>query len=210
MVRTALGCSSLTSESVAFATSCDETFPLPVKLLSFDAKLKNEEVLVTWATTSEVSNDYFEVQRSNDGKEFAALGKVNGKGNNNSRTSYSFTDFAPATGINFYRLKQVDFNGNSTVSKIVSVRLVSVADAMLSLSPNPVSDELNIKLDQIVGGDYLLQVFDIYGHQLVNKQVRATSAGLSENITLQGLPQGMYMLTVSGYGIKMSKQVIKH
>jgi hypothetical protein len=94
--------------------------PLPVELIKFNVEYQAPAIVVTWLTGSEINCSYFEVQRSNDGV-FYTIGRVNGFGNSSSVQSYTFTDLSPFIGRNYYRLKQVDYDGQTTFSKIVGV-----------------------------------------------------------------------------------------
>ncbi len=97
----------------------------PVTLLSFTGTLRNEQVLLNWQTTAEYNNHYFDVEKSSDGLHFISIGKVNGHGTTVLPSSYSLIDGAPFSGLNYYRLKQVDFNGSYTYSNVVTVRVTN-------------------------------------------------------------------------------------
>lgn len=107
--------------------------PLPVELISFNALAENETVKLNWTTASELNNDYFTVQHSTDGVEFTSLGIVDGKGTTQNVSNYAFTDNTPQAGINYYRLKQTDFDGTSSYSNIIAINL----DLEWLLYPNP-------------------------------------------------------------------------
>jgi hypothetical protein len=96
--------------------------PLPVTLTSFTGKLVNKQTELRWATASEKNNAEFLVERSLDGRKFETLGTVKGNGTTNVAQYYAFTDAKPAQGTNYYRLKQIDFEGASEYSKIVAVK----------------------------------------------------------------------------------------
>lgn len=100
-----------------------KTGTIPVSLLSFSAVLRNSEVSINWQTSSEHNNHYFNVERSNDGINYILIGRVLGNGTTSLPHSYSFPDRNPVTGINYYRLKQVDLDGQYTYSNIVPVQL---------------------------------------------------------------------------------------
>jgi hypothetical protein len=85
-------------------------YPLPVELLYFNAISKNE-VILKWATATEINNDYFSIERSEDGKFFYEIGRVKGNGNTNEIISYSYEDKFELASTEYYRLKQVDFDG---------------------------------------------------------------------------------------------------
>jgi len=95
--------------------------PLPIELLSFEVKLNEKVVDLTWKTASEKDNDYFVIERSNDSENWIEIAQTKGAGTSNSVLAYNETDYSPENGINYYRLKQVDFNGDFTYSSIKTV-----------------------------------------------------------------------------------------
>lgn len=96
---------------------------LPVVLTSFNASAQQNKIFLSWHTASELNNKNFEVQRSRDGNDFATIGIIAGKGTSSVPSDYSFTDVNPYDGINYYRLKQVDWDDKYEYSKIVSVKI---------------------------------------------------------------------------------------
>jgi len=159
------------SEKIFIIGSTDPANPLPVELVSFVAKAENDYVRLDWETASEKDNDFFEIQRSYDGENFDAIGIIEGNGTILSNVKYSFTDFIPLSGISFYRLKQVDFDGDFEYSPVVSVNIEKSSD--LSIVPNPTSDEqiylrlsgfhpeqaVNVKIFNLQGASMFQRVF---------------------------------------------------
>ena len=94
---------------------------MPIELLSFTAEPKNAHIELNWFTANEISNDYFDVQRSFDGVNFTSIDKINGAGNSTQVLSYSAVDDAPLTGISYYRLKQTDYDGKTSYSDVEAV-----------------------------------------------------------------------------------------
>lgn len=94
---------------------------LPVELLSFTAERNGNTSLLNWETASEENNDYFNIERLNAIGEFENIGRVDGNGSTSMHSYYTFTDEAPLTGVNYYRLKQFDFNGHFSYSEIRAV-----------------------------------------------------------------------------------------
>ncbi len=135
---------------------------LPVTLSSFTATEKNGTAILNWTTASELNNKGYNIQRSSDGVTFTNIGFVNGKGNSTINTRYSFTDFNPAVGINYYRLQAVDFDGKSTLSKIESIEIKILINA-ISFYPNPTSSVLNIVNNNKISS---LELFDISGRKI--------------------------------------------
>lgn len=94
---------------------------LPITLEKFTATLQQSEVVAKWTVSAQVNNNYFELERSADGKQFKSIGKVSGCTNCPERMDYQFTDKQPLTGVSFYRLKQTDLDARFTYSRIVRV-----------------------------------------------------------------------------------------
>ena len=116
--------------------------PLPVTLKSFKATLQNQQTFLTWKTATEINNDYFEVEHSNDAVRFSPVGKVKGNGNLVIEQSYAFIHSNIKKGKQFYRLAQYDFDGTVRYSPV----LVVIAGSAISLqiSPNPARNILNV------------------------------------------------------------------
>ncbi|MBX2896414.1 MAG: hypothetical protein KF763_13275 [Cyclobacteriaceae bacterium] len=122
--------------------------PLPVELLSFTAQADNGRVNLDWITASELNNDFFTIQRSADGIEFTGLGTVDGNGTKNSTSTYRFVDTNPLAGINYYRLKQTDYDGTVSYSNIVAVNM----NAEWTVYPNPANRHEPVTITK--KGDY--------------------------------------------------------
>ena len=94
--------------------------PLPVELIAFDATKESNYVQLDWVTASELNNDYFEILKSDNGVHFESIGRVSGVGTSQQSNRYSFTDFDKKSS-NYYKLKQVDYDGISTYSEVIHV-----------------------------------------------------------------------------------------
>ncbi|MGZ3853364.1 MAG: T9SS type A sorting domain-containing protein, partial [Flavisolibacter sp.] len=132
---------SISSFSPFTLASTGPSNPLPVRFVSFDARLNlNRTVLVQWTTSSEINNDHFEIERSNDYVNWTRLYSVSTA----SSHTYTYTDINPAEGYNYYRIKQVDLNGNYlyTETRIVLVGMITE----ILLRPNPVLNDLDLVL----------------------------------------------------------------
>ncbi|MFD2248386.1 SGNH/GDSL hydrolase family protein [Pontibacter ruber] len=95
--------------------------PLPVELFDFKGIVAKSGIQLHWKTASETNNAHFNIERSEDGKNFKVIGKVNGSGNSNTTLAYTFTDKSAHTGTLYYRLKQVDFDGQYETSNVIAV-----------------------------------------------------------------------------------------
>lgn len=120
---------------------------LPIELVDFTADVINDEVELRWTTASELNNEYFTVERSSSGEIFASIGKVNGRGTTTQAHSYDLLDPHPLNGRSYYRLKQTDFDGTFSYSKIISINYEGPTTAVLNVYPNPSNGtELTIEL----------------------------------------------------------------
>ncbi|WP_191967962.1 T9SS type A sorting domain-containing protein [Rhizosphaericola mali] len=119
---------------------------LPIRLLSFTVTENNTSNILNWQTAVETNNNYFVIEKSTDGNNFDSIGTVKGAGNSDQTLSYSYTDDEPVSGTNYYRLKQVDFDGNYTYSSIASIYYSGIVSSMdISIYPNPGKGTINIK-----------------------------------------------------------------
>lgn len=119
--------------------------PLPIELLSFNAKLRNGKVLLDWVTGSEVNNDFFSVERSKYGYEWDEVLREDGAGNSSSIIVYEGMDQYPMEGISYYRLKQTDYNGEYSYSDVRVIDNEGQYASSLKVYPNPTEGTLYIK-----------------------------------------------------------------
>lgn len=163
---------------------------LPVTLTAFDAAVHGDDVLLTWHTESELNNAYFDVETSVDGKTFHKIGSVNGHGTTTEAHSYELVHENPATGINYYRLKQVDTDNTTTYSQIRAVEFfANDVDVVIGVYPVPASSELNVTG---VEENALVRVYDLSGRLLVST---IGNGGLT-SIKLDALSNGLYLVKV--------------
>jgi hypothetical protein len=153
--------------------------PLPIELINFKAFVSDGRVILSWSTVSEHNNSHFEIERSTNMEGFASLGRLNSKapnGNSSQLLDYIYTDHNAVRGQNYYRLKQVDFDGNYAYSNIIAVSLDIVRylfDAV-SVYPNPTtgklklnipSTEVNLRISLYNSNGALLVEYDFDPHQ---------------------------------------------
>lgn len=110
---------------------------LPVELISFSAQPEKQEVHLKWSTATEINNDHFTVERSEDAVNFEEVTRIRGNGNSTILQEYSAIDSDPYIGTSFYRLKQTDFDGKYKYSPTLPVTVTSYVQAELSIMPNP-------------------------------------------------------------------------
>ncbi|MFI5149239.1 MAG: IPT/TIG domain-containing protein [Bacteroidia bacterium] len=171
--------------------------PLPVKFLTFDAIPSGTEVKLNWTTASEVNNDHFNVQRSQNGTDFESILHVPGAGNSSSLLKYANADTHPLTGISYYRLKQTDFNGDHTYSHIVAVNFAPAASPLVSYNPGDHSAILSFSAQ--ADDQYLIRVSDSKGSILESLNYQATVNGNNRlTIDLTPFAAGIYYIRITG------------
>jgi Secretion system C-terminal sorting domain len=173
---------------------------LPIELLSFKATPSVSSNLLAWTTANEVNNKGFDIERSIDGTTFSAFGQV--KGANKPRT-YQYVDNQPFN-TTYYRLKQIDFDGTETYSKIVSVELKGKAKG-LKVYPTLVSDGV-LTVEVIARNEATegRQLFDFSVTNLLGQQV--LTGKTSQQIDVSALAKGTYILKVGAEQVKFVKQ----
>lgn len=112
--------------------TCSSSYqdPLPIELLSFNCRGTGEYVIIDWSTASETNNDYFTIERSNDAIYFVNVSIVRGAGNSTSIKTYNIKDLSPSKGINYYRLRQTDYDGKTEVSAIVATKIIDYLEEL--------------------------------------------------------------------------------
>ena len=147
---------------------------LPVQFLELKADaINNEKIAVTWITNDEEQIAWFEVQGSRDGgKTFQVLGQTSGKGNGRGVQNYEFIDFEPASGINYYRLRQIDVNGLERFTKIIMASINK--PLVIKVTPNPVSKggTININIPHLTDRNTVtIKLHDIHGHIIKTEEM---------------------------------------
>jgi hypothetical protein len=178
---------------------------LPIKLISFSATRQNNQAQLTFSTATEENNNFFAIERSSNGTDFRTIGKVNGAGTTTSIQNYTFTDETPLSGINYYRLKQVDFDGQFTYSPVVNV--VFDNKAGIRLAPTPVQDQLRVELDEMFQEDAQWQLYDFAG-RLVQTGV-LSAENMVFNVEVGSLTPGNYVIRVVSGQTTLTKQFQK-
>ena len=176
--------------------------PLPIELVRFDAKsVDNNSVQLEWQTALEINNEQFIIERSDDAFVFYEIGAMDGRGNSQIRNDYEFIDYFPLSGINYYRLKQIDFDGTFTYSDIVSVSMKNNDELLiLSVFPNPTNGKiLNLTTSGLNQEErVLMQIISVYGSPMLSRYFYADDRG-EINIQIPDIKNwsdGFYIITL--------------
>lgn len=183
--------------------------PLPIELKHFTARAQNEVVRLDWASYTESNNERYVVERSIDGKNFEVIGEVQGAGNSVETLRYHLYDRSPALGINYYRLKQIDFDGKFEYFDIRSVEFNNI-EGHLQLLGNPVTNELEYYINKKNHGEVTVQLTNISGTIISQNKVTTTKQQTYQTIDISSLTQGMYFLQliVQGKVVDVEKVVV--
>ncbi|PHN00964.1 hypothetical protein CRP01_39465 [Flavilitoribacter nigricans DSM 23189 = NBRC 102662] len=181
---------------------------LPVEFLSFEARPDRQSVVLSWTTAIEVNNEGFAVERSTDGTNWEFLDFVSGRGSTSVPTDYRYEDQTAFPGTNYYRLKQIDFDGQFEYSEIRTALLEVSGGQGLSAFPNPASETLNIQVPE-GRGYYRLQLLNSLGQVLWEKSL---DQGSQDRIRLRDhdLAPGTYWLISTPNGSdEVGRQVLR-
>lgn len=166
-----------TAGNVSLDLTAFTSIVLPVELTSFQVEKEGKEVKITWETVTEINNDYFTVEHSLDGTRFETLGTIQGAGDSFEPLNYSFRHTTPAIGHNYYRLKQIDFDGQFEFSKVISVNFRGKNEQVGEFYPNPSKTGIvNLEYASQNNDEINISVFDVTGKLVVN-QIRQVSNG---------------------------------
>lgn len=183
--------------------------PLPIELLQFNARFEVDHVNLSWTTSTEHNNDYFVVERAGDDLKWTEVLRTPGAGNSTSQLSYFEKDREPLLGVSYYRLKQVDFDGQYSYSDVVSVLNTNEKDEdAVFLYPNPSENGMIILRIPASAERFSTQVriFDLQG-KIVWTGAFAESENLLE-VKYGDLEAGMYLVEIQSEIIYESKKLI--
>lgn len=185
--------------------------PLPIELLSFETKVRGNIVDITWATASEINNDFFTIEKTTNAIEFEDVANVKGNGNSTSVINYGAIDEQPTEGVSFYRLKQTDFDGNQTYSELRKVRFEKNSDFYFNIFPNPSDDGLfKLQINSNQNEDVLVVVYDTFGNVMYSKVIITNNNGsvVYAFDPSRKLNPGVYMITASSHQTIYNKRLI--
>jgi hypothetical protein len=181
---------------------CLTITPLPVELVAFEGAATESSIALEWRTASEQDNKQFEVEHSADGQAFSQIGIVEGHGNSSAPISYKYIHQSPASGTNYYRLKQVDFSGAFEYSKVIAVTYAGSASLNMQIVvfPNPCQNgDCQIRVNNPNShSETLLELKDISGRVVLRKTIQ-NEGKQDMALTLQelGSYRGLYILTAT-------------
>ena len=186
--------------------------PQPIELVFFKISIEGNRIRSSWQTLTELNNDYFTVERSGDGLEFEAIGRIQGSGSTKEARNYSFTDEWPLAGRSYYRLRQTDFDGTTEIFPAVMVNRSQAASGVM-LSPNPVGEDApRLVLTGLSEREALrLTVSDLNGRVIWLGSLEPQPGGLIDQSIEQiaTLQPGVYLLSATQSGRQFAQKFFK-
>jgi hypothetical protein len=212
LVSWTLGNLGSTDRSISGAAVTNLSALLPITLSVFEAKAEGKAVRLRWATSSEINNDFFTIERSPDGSNFTSLSTVAGAGNSTSLRHYNFVDDNPLEGVSYYRLKQTDYDGKFSYS---GVRIVNYEDKVegleiTSIGPNPFIDEFTLNFSSASAGTAEVVIMRQSGKRIRSENI-PVSVGMNSWHFSQNVPMqpGLCYAVITMNGKKVSGKIIK-
>jgi len=197
MSGTSLEVSNQACDSIWVRLNAAMCSSLPIRLLSFNAVADNNKTDLAWSTATESNNDHFTVQRSQDAIHFTNLANIKGAGNSSLVLHYSFTDIHPFANVNYYRIEQTDYDGQTTFSKTIGINY-PVKTHTVNVFPNPANNLIQLSFAQSVN-NFQVEIINTLGEPVLK-----TTNQMKMDIS--SLPAGMYFLkTTSGNNVFMNK-----
>jgi hypothetical protein len=177
---------------------------LPVEWLSFNGRYIGEEVELNWATAMEENNSHFDIEHSINGLDWKVIGDVAGAGFSTEISRYPFIDGNPNATMNYYRIKQVDFDGEYSYSRVVVLEKDKSTSIGMTVYPNPATDIVSISWIKNVRDGQLL-LLDMKGTVLKNIELNSNQY---HQIDLTDLDRGFYMIEIQTSNHRFTKKLL--
>ncbi|MBK8494116.1 MAG: T9SS type A sorting domain-containing protein [Chitinophagaceae bacterium] len=181
---------------------------LPISLLDFTGKLKGNNVLLEWSTSSESNSKEFLIERSDDGSNYRRLNSIPAAGNSSTTKTYSYLD-VEATALNYYRLKMTDLDGSFKMSNVVIIKNTGATQDILYVT-NPFADQINIRFKNVPKEKISVRLMDMAGKIMGTGVINSPlSSVIVFDDYSKSLSTGLYILQVSYEGKMYSYKLLK-
>ena len=191
-------------ETPSFTSVCEKlgnekslSAPLAVEFAYFDGFQSRGDVVLDWITMSEEDSEYFEIQISTDGVDYSTLDRVSAAGNSQAENAYQYRHENPLAGTNYYRLKQVDFDGSYEFSEVFAIKIESTNE--VNIFPTAVDDYVNVRIMEAIPGEIPVLVFNSVGTLIYQNVIPAGAKELV--VPTSDLESGYYFVKMELDGI---------
>jgi len=196
------------------ATITQEQGPLPVKIYTFTAQLSDNQIsILKWTTSSEINNDHFEIERSEDGLHFYRRGTVIGSGSTSLPTSYSYKDEIDIKASTvYYRMKMVSTDGEESFSNVIPLKIKGAFNIeKVTVYPNPFISNLKVYLNSNDDEAASIKIISLNGSTAVS---RSLDIKKGDNIitvdNLGNLPKGVYLIKLDSKTGTLTRKILKN
>lgn len=182
-------------------------YVLPIELTAFDAVFDQDHVMTKWTTTSEINNEFFTLERSENGRDFEEIGIIKGAGTSYQIINYDYVDVDYLEGISYYRLKQTDYDGTFAYFDIATVKTDGSSRIKVNIFPNPSSDFVAIQVNDLVRNEITIELFDVTGKLLKTEAILPGSTICTIDTRL--FYSGTYLVKVTdGLQVSVHKVIV--
>ncbi|NVO03595.1 MAG: T9SS type A sorting domain-containing protein [Bacteroidetes bacterium] len=170
---------------------------LPIELIDFSLHPNQEKIDIDWSTASETNNEFFAIERSLDDINYFAIAIIDGAGNSNTVLNYTVTDFFPAKGISYYRIKQTDYDGNYTFSGVKSINFSEKKARFSFINSDLENNLINISINNPLSSAFSVEIINVLGHQIIKKSFLEPNINGIIPINMGEAIRGFYILRIS-------------
>jgi len=185
------------------------TFTLPLALMDFNGRVSEKAIQLNWVSENELNVNNYELQRSADGANFETIALIFAQ--NESHNVYKYPDMHPYHGVNYYRLKMIDYDKKTSNSKTISFVLANDFGVSMIVAPNPAREIIRIRLVNLSSGEYSLHLVNAAGQLKTVRKINITQSEQLETIKREpGMPPGVYWLQLykDGHIVRTANMVI--
>ena len=162
---------------------------------------------MTWTTEQEVNADRFEVEFSEDGKNFNSIGRVKATNQTSGKQTYRYIDNRTTTGIHYYRIRSVDRDSKFSLSEVRSIR--NLGYASLTVFPNPVSNQINLQIELEKAENAAYFITDLSGRRVQTGRLNLNAGANRMPVSCSSIPKGTYILTLQLNNETLVKKITK-
>lgn len=170
---------------------------LDVAWLSFTGEVKATGNELKWITASEVNNDYFTLERSSNGTNFTAIATIDGKGNTNTASAYTYLDKEAPAGMSYYRISQTNFDGTRNYGGTVTLVRGETTLGITTIYPVPATHNVTVKFVSAQTAKIQANTYDAAGRLMNTQNINATGGENTLNIDVANYPSGVYFVKLN-------------
>jgi hypothetical protein len=190
----------LTRAAAQTTSNSTSTSNTPALIMSFNGQVTNNAANLTWVMENETNSKWFVIERSGDDGEYDSIGVVTGINNNNSTSTYTYSDNNMLNGNNYYRLRMVDMDNVVRYSKIVSLydlQQTETASSKMTIFPNPAAATINYTVASSSNQQVIVQVYNLAGVVLLTAEQQLNAGNNVQTIAVSSLKAGNYFLKIT-------------